>query len=189
MVYVIPRPGDGGWGSREANTRAARPSGQLLAAVGVGGTVTDFYVLLIPLYFVSKIILPLNKKIGVGCLFLTGLIIAEINIAILCGCIPVAFSLFKATYQWMETGLMSFKGLLSSTRSRSSGKPESSSDTDNGPPNLPAKIPRGILTGLRSFMQDGPRSQSSKAEQPGADDPVSSYVELESVDYETFGRL
>jgi hypothetical protein len=73
MVYIIPRPGDGGWGSMEANMRAAKPAGQLLAAVGVGGTLTDFYVLLVPLYFVSKISMPLDKKIGVGCIFLTGL--------------------------------------------------------------------------------------------------------------------
>ena len=68
-------------------------------------------------------------------------------------------------------------------------KPASLSDTDNTPPSLPAKIPRGIITGLRSFMQNGPNSESSKAEKPGADGPVSSYVELQSVDYETFGRV
>lgn len=38
-------------------------------------------------------------------------------------------------------------------------------------------------------MQNGPNSESSKAEKPGADGPVSSYVELQSVDYETFGRV
>ena len=73
MIYIIPRPGDGGWGSMAANTRAAKPAGQLLATVGVGGTVTDFYVLLVPLYFVSEIFMPLSKKIGIGFLFLTGL--------------------------------------------------------------------------------------------------------------------
>lgn len=115
--------------------------------------------------------------------------ITEINIGILCGCIPVAFALFKATYQWIESSLLSFKTLFTSLRSKVSGKPASLSDTDNAPPSLPAKIPRGIITGLRSFMQNGPSSESSKAEKSRADGPVSSYVELQSVDYETFGRV
>ena len=73
MVYIIPRPGDGGWGSTAANSRAAKPAAELLAAVGVAGTVTDFYVLFLPLYFVSKVIMPLKQRIGVGCIFLAGL--------------------------------------------------------------------------------------------------------------------
>ncbi|KAI0886350.1 uncharacterized protein GGS22DRAFT_199626 [Annulohypoxylon maeteangense] len=241
MVSDIPRPGDGGWGSEKTNLRSAKPSGQLLAAAGVGGTVTDFYVFLLPIYFVSKISMRVNRKIGVGCLFLAGLIpcacstvgtvfrfqflsattgidgtwvgtqmqalaygqpvssykfavvanklgyrITEINTGIFCGCMPVAFCLFKSTYQWIESGLVSFKDLFNSLRSRSSMKAESSSNKSDAAPNLSEKIPRGIVTGLRSFMQNGLRS---KAEKTGADGTIPSYVDLHSIDYETFGRV
>lgn len=74
LVYMIPRPGDGGWASSKNNARMAEPSSQILATLGVGSTVTDFYVFLVPLYLCQKIHMPIRRKIGVSCVFLTGIL-------------------------------------------------------------------------------------------------------------------
>jgi hypothetical protein len=40
---------------------------------GIIGIVTDFYILFIPIWFVSGLRLPLGRKIGVSAIFLSGL--------------------------------------------------------------------------------------------------------------------
>jgi len=110
--------------------------------------------------------------------------ITEINVGILCGCIPVAFTLFRSTYEWIENSLSSFRSRFTpSARGKESRKPGFTYDTDTSPPSLPAKIPRGVITGLRSLMQNHSISPSTKIEQAEFDNSVSTYVELESVEF------
>lgn len=73
VALIHPRPGEGGWASPQvADERGSQLPGALLAQ-GIINAVTDFYVLAIPLSMVSQLQLPLLKKIGVSCIFLTGL--------------------------------------------------------------------------------------------------------------------
>ncbi|KAH7304033.1 hypothetical protein B0I35DRAFT_445744 [Stachybotrys elegans] len=81
IAYVHPRPGDGGWGSLKNNLRMMKPAPRLVATQGLGGTLTDFYVLLIPIYLVWGIQMPVRKKVGVCALFLTGLLSCACSIA------------------------------------------------------------------------------------------------------------
>ncbi|KAI1822657.1 hypothetical protein F4861DRAFT_375428 [Xylaria intraflava] len=74
LYYFVPRPGDGGWGSPKANARSLYPSGITTFIQGVGGIISDFYVLAIPVFMVLKLNLPIRRRIGVSCIFLTGLV-------------------------------------------------------------------------------------------------------------------
>ena len=44
----------------------------IIAVQGIVGIVTDFYILGIPMYFISGLSLPRGRKIGVLAIFLTG---------------------------------------------------------------------------------------------------------------------
>lgn len=74
FIYIIPRPGEGGWGSVRSNARANYHSRRLILAQGVIGVVTDFYILAIPLYMVPQLKLPFTKKLGIAGTFMTGLL-------------------------------------------------------------------------------------------------------------------
>ena len=45
------------------------------------------------------------------------------------------------------------------------------------------------MTGLRSFMRRNPDGQSKKTDKPDGTEAVPSYIELQSIDYERFGRV
>ncbi|KAI1091351.1 hypothetical protein F5B19DRAFT_281000 [Rostrohypoxylon terebratum] len=50
------------------------------AAMGVFSVVSDFYLLIIPVVFTMNLRLPLRRKVGVCCMFLTGLIACAFSI-------------------------------------------------------------------------------------------------------------
>lgn len=74
LILCVPRQGDGGWTSQASQTRCAWPDSQLSLAQGIFSTLSDFYVLAIPLHMVWGLNLPLRRKVGVSAIFLTGLL-------------------------------------------------------------------------------------------------------------------
>lgn len=93
-------------------------------------------------------------------------------------------------YYRVETSLVRLTRLLPSNHDRRSAEQQNvGKDTGSPPPDLPAEIPRGIMTGLRSFMRRNPDGQSKKTDKPDGTEAVPSYIELQSIDYERFGRV
>ncbi|KAI4859638.1 hypothetical protein F4820DRAFT_453692 [Hypoxylon rubiginosum] len=129
LIITIPRPGEGGWISQPVLERT--DAYELKGSIGHGiiGTITDFYILLIPLTMVYGLNMSTSKKVGISSIFLIGSLactfsimqiyyrdqgrksnpsdtnyfgaigealgIAELNVGIICGCIPVIFVLFR----------------------------------------------------------------------------------------------
>ena len=74
LGYMLPHRGDGGWGSAAELARMGNPSRVIDFTQGVFSVVSDFYVITIPIIIVLRLNMPKNRKIGVGCIFLVGLV-------------------------------------------------------------------------------------------------------------------
>jgi hypothetical protein len=101
---------------------------------------------------------------------------------------PVSFVLFKSLYHRVENSLIHFKELLTPVGYESKQQSSKHLSAEDSAPRLPANIPGGIITGLRSFVQKGSKPSTRPTENPKANESVSTYVELQSIDYERFGR-
>jgi hypothetical protein len=80
LAVGIPRPGEGGWGPVQTSYG---PFGlNVSAARGVFGVVSDFTILLIPITQIVPLSLPLQRKIILLCIFLTGLLYVLLSFAL-----------------------------------------------------------------------------------------------------------
>ncbi|KAI0173186.1 hypothetical protein GGR52DRAFT_542209 [Hypoxylon sp. FL1284] len=199
LVFCFPHPYDGDWtmpsNSEQCNTQYVK----LNAANGIISTVTDIYVLAIPVSMVVRLVkLSSQKKLEVASIFLTGLsavafaitkavyifidlyaspsddswygtwvwplTIAEVNVGIICSCMPVVFAFFKALFKRFALAWSSLKSSFwSSARDDVRSSTCASSDNIEIVPSasLP-RIPNGGLTGLASFFQKGFWSNSRR---------------------------
>ncbi|KAH7387002.1 hypothetical protein DE146DRAFT_666327 [Phaeosphaeria sp. MPI-PUGE-AT-0046c] len=189
IILFVPRPGgNSAWGVMSHRTTMIIMN--TAAAQGVFGCVQDLYILMIPIHLVSGLRLARRKKIGVIALFLTGalasvcsiinaslrfverskkvpdslwesipvytLSIIELNVGIICSCIPVIVVLFKDFAH--SSYITSFRRYL---RSRyASGHSDSESEVDEKAVQGLPEVPRGTLSGLKTFVRKFDRSQS-----------------------------
>jgi hypothetical protein len=115
--------------------------------------------------------------------------IVELNVAILCSCMPILFVVFKSAFTGdsLFTRLLYYTGRRSRSSTREEGKPSSSQS--KGQMNDPSRhrlpgVPRPVMTGMRSFIWKGSRSKRTQE-----DSEVSSYHELTSVNDEYHRQL
>lgn len=114
--------------------------------------------------------------------------VVEINIGILCACIPVAFVLIKRLYHSAGSSLTYIRHRLISDRSTTTVAPAGVTEEGNLPGRgLPSSIPRGVITGLQSFIRDV-HGEKLSDEESSSDFSKGSCVDLQSIDYERFGR-
>lgn len=71
ILYVPQHGGEMGWIAPKSDA-VMEALMAVPAAQGVIGIVTDFYILCIPIHLVIQLHLPLGRKIGVVCVFLSG---------------------------------------------------------------------------------------------------------------------
>jgi hypothetical protein len=71
-IQCVPRHGEAGWLSMAAQARCAQPKLDLSAAQGIFSSVSDMYVLFIPMHLVFNLRMPISRRIGVSAIFLTG---------------------------------------------------------------------------------------------------------------------
>ncbi|KAL4790495.1 hypothetical protein BDV19DRAFT_394064 [Aspergillus venezuelensis] len=64
-------------------------------AVAVTGPVTDVYIISLPLLAVAQLHLDMRTKARVAAVFLTGLFTVEVDIGIICCCLPLTPALFR----------------------------------------------------------------------------------------------
>ncbi|KAF2197035.1 hypothetical protein GQ43DRAFT_497190 [Delitschia confertaspora ATCC 74209] len=185
-VQCVPRRGEvGGWLSPTALARCSQPELDLSVAQGVFSAVSDLYVLSIPMHLVFALRLALLRKIGVSALFFTGFIILELNVGIICSCMPVVFILFKRVK--LRSSYIAF---LSYFRTRNRSGRTAGSDNDPrvvpvGEDRLPA-VPKPTLTGLRSFIKRVQRSQPGRTTRPTE---MSTYSEINSMNDDYHAQL
>ncbi|KAK8118013.1 uncharacterized protein PG998_006294 [Apiospora kogelbergensis] len=229
----------------QETSRCNHPQLNLSAVQGVFSTLSDIYVLAVPVIFISGLKMSMGRKVSVCGVFLVGVVesisrltlvpwlkrhwlfighisfpisatkllrlfvvfgmeyftwlsitsAAELNTGVICACVPVAFVLFKSAIQRPWDSLRSYMhGLWS--RSRSGRRQGDSSPgrqhqqqllSDTSQFGLP-KIPRGVITGLRTFVQGGSgrgRGRSTHDGLPGD----SAYVQTEMTMYSTYEEI
>lgn len=147
LVVMCPRAGEGGWLGRQTLVRVARYTRPTSLAQGIIGTVTDLYILTIPLGMIYNLHLSTSRKVGIASIFLMGsaacafsimgiyfrvratqrnpndpiwfatytfaLAVAELNIGLVCNCIPVIFVLFKYPAEKLKAAWGSVKSYSS----------------------------------------------------------------------------
>ncbi|RWA06921.1 hypothetical protein EKO27_g8182 [Xylaria grammica] len=187
LYYLLPHIGDGGWGSPANTRREGDPSRIIDFTQGVFSAVSDYYVLAIPISVVAQLQSPLKRKIGVS--YLAGPLrqaVAELNVGILCACIPVFFVLFKGVVKRTESSFLYLRGHLSPHGSR---KGHNVDAAQNPQPKIMGLVPGGTLTGLRSIFRKAGRTQNQGTEKALTDASGPEFLELQSIDYDYHAQL
>ncbi|KAG8169667.1 hypothetical protein KVR01_000412 [Diaporthe batatas] len=81
MVLSIPSPSEKGWMDPVYVQRTAAGTIPHSVGLGVVGTVTDFYILVIPLTAISGLKMTVARKIGISALFATGILACSFSAA------------------------------------------------------------------------------------------------------------
>ncbi|RYC59115.1 hypothetical protein CHU98_g7089 [Xylaria longipes] len=166
----------------QARSNCNRPQLDLSAAQGIFSTVSDAYILVIPTILVSGLRLPLRRRIGICAIFLIGAIAVEINTGLICSCIPVSFVAFK---RLKSVPWASIKDYLNLRHFKHTGEASTNAADVSKPAHkekLP-QIPRGIITGLKTFIQGGQDGSPTELNE------FSSYAELRSIDEDYHKQL
>ncbi|CAH0033774.1 unnamed protein product [Clonostachys rhizophaga] len=94
-----------------------------------------------------------------------GTSVAEINIGIICSCMPVIIILFKGFNSWSTQFLSRIRSSISTSRKFSDRSKDSDIEMlryegleENGLP----EVPRGTMTGMRTFMSNFNRTRPAK---------------------------
>lgn len=115
--------------------------------------------------------------------------VTELNIGILCACVPVFFVVLRTWFQKTESGFVYLRQRLTS---RSSGKEDDAhaNSDDYGSQNqsgVKLEIPSGTLSGLKSIFRKVGRTQNRTS--GGTDILMVSQFELHSIDDEYHAHI
>ncbi|KAK7985797.1 hypothetical protein PG996_004962 [Apiospora saccharicola] len=199
LAYMLPRPGDGGWGSLANTQRVGIPSRVIDLTQGFFSAFSDFYVLIIPIVVVSGLQLPLTKKIGLTGVFLTGLIS--------CGCsitgivfrydalyfdvednrwLSIKFEALWPIFRKAESVFVHLKGRLCLRPNKERAATEVKATS---PPEISPQVPSGTLSGLKSFFRRVGHTQRRVTEKSAPDTLMSEDLELQSIDYDYHAQM
>ncbi|KAI1451702.1 hypothetical protein F4805DRAFT_463506 [Annulohypoxylon moriforme] len=153
--------------------------GHMSNAYGIFSSISDFYILFIPMYMIQHLKLPTHHKYSIAGVFLTGLcacvvsiagtiyrfefyrsedktwmtvpvyatVILELNIGIVCSCMPIVFVLFKRGTRKVRNHCSGgFRTLAAKGRGKFDGKNHVLEDI-----NFPNK-PRAAIIGVRTVV-------------------------------------
>ncbi|KAI0117411.1 hypothetical protein F4814DRAFT_416204 [Daldinia grandis] len=217
LVVGVPKAGSEGW--QEAQARYGPFGLNVSVVRGVFGIISDFAILFIPLAQVMKLYLPLRKRIILAGIFLTGLLACVCSIVTCAfrfmeryeldytwaNTMPSTFATIELTVGHICCSLptlpplISFlsnnKILLSIVRYFRSGNSGRSSNENPAPLTLDPsenqlpKIPKGRLTGLRSFIQKARLTNLSKKTSTNWSHEQSNYNDIESIDLDYHAQL
>ncbi|KAF2972873.1 hypothetical protein GQX73_g783 [Xylaria multiplex] len=170
IYYNVPHIDDMGWIDPVFVARLESADLTMAVIFGVLGTVTDLYVIAIPLASVSGLNLSTARKIGLAGLFATGFLVCGFSLALLITRVEFYRRVNNsADFLWisMQTFSLSVSEInlgivkLSSVRSPLGGKAETSETSSVvpfSPRGLPA-VPGGTMWTLRSLFRTSYGSQ------------------------------
>ncbi|KAI7778755.1 hypothetical protein LA080_001822 [Diaporthe eres] len=194
IVITVPHAGEEGWISRELALRMGQSTPKIVLGLGVLGTFTDFYIIAIPLMALLTLHMSLARKIGVLALFATGFLVGEINVGIVCACVPVAFPIFKSMSSESSSKWNSWRQYLLKSKPTANSSQELTGATGNTLPaqrQLP-RVPKGNLNTLLSFVKgarhttqnslQGQKSQQIITIARANDIEMTPYSELRTID-------
>lgn len=220
LVFCLPRPSDGGWVTMASLNRCDSHQQSLNFAQGVVSTVTDFYVLVIPLVMVAPLHMSLARKMSVLGVFLTGLMacgfslagtiyrakamnsvpsdaswygltvqalgVAELNLGLVCGCLPLIVPLFKNIAETSGTAWKSFSGIFSrgSNSKQPSGSDQHSTYGKDALGVLPSPVrhPKTTYAAQQPPAGHGPPGITSNTN-------IDTYYELGSVNFDYHAHI
>ncbi|KAK4206889.1 hypothetical protein QBC37DRAFT_406721 [Rhypophila decipiens] len=108
----------------------------------------DFYIVAIPIWLVWGMTMSPRRRAGVMGVFLTGLASLELCISIICSCMPVIVVVLKRFVAQLKSTLNSVKNYTSKS------SPRTTNDQSLPPHHLPDNVPKGNMTGLRTFIRN-----------------------------------
>ncbi|KAK8053217.1 hypothetical protein PG996_012518 [Apiospora saccharicola] len=211
LASCLPRPGEDGWSSINParGNRCWEEDSRFAEVQGIFGALTDLYVWIVPMTMVAKVRLSRKRKLGVYGVFLTGFLAcvvsiinaafrfemfqssdalwnegdsaAELNIGIICACMPVVFTLFRGLARRLLDWI---------TKLRASGKPQHKegsemppfAEVEAGNGRLPP-IPQGTLSGLKRFVRRTHRSRATDTSNTALTTTAQGDFSLVSADY------
>ncbi|KAI1263264.1 hypothetical protein F5Y18DRAFT_133894 [Xylariaceae sp. FL1019] len=198
LLFCLPRKGDGGWTAAKYSEHCSQPYLRLSASQGIVNAIADFYLLAIPVTTVMGINVSMKRRLAIVGVFLAGLLVtlltvvgsyyrfestltydstwvntwiaplsvAEMNVGVICACLPMAFTFFKGLPEKTETAWAQMRNYLGSS---------SEHHVEIGSIHVEAQT-------KESISRERGRSQWSKTP---TERRRSSYVELESIDYDS----
>ncbi|CAD6591540.1 MAG: hypothetical protein ASARMPREDX12_005214 [Alectoria sarmentosa] len=127
LAFTIPHPGQ----TLQQSVQSSRQAHELAVALprACVNFVLDVYILILPIAGISRLQLPIKKKLGVIAIFLTGLILIEMCVGVIASCMPSMSNLIHHLPKWtpLNSRLNSFFSdkLFSSTREKASSSQRS----------------------------------------------------------------
>ncbi|KAL8913539.1 MAG: hypothetical protein Q9172_007261 [Xanthocarpia lactea] len=150
------------WLERSMTPKCRNGAQDYGVAHGAINVLSDFYILIIPIPAVLSLKMPMEKKIGVIAIFMTGFFIVEMNVGLMVACMPSVATVFK--HHGGSVG--SFFGFLNarirsagtsrralSEKSKSNGYSADSSGDERRPNNRPRRSETYVE------LRDGPGAQ------------------------------
>ncbi|KAI0599682.1 hypothetical protein F4775DRAFT_549401 [Biscogniauxia sp. FL1348] len=107
--------------------------------------------------------------------------IVELNLGIICCCLPICFVLFKQLAERSRSTCVFIRGYINSYRKNNTPQTTSPRAGTGLPSNLP-NFPKPTITRLRSMLRKTHRTQTSNTQT--TDTIATTYLELQSIDLE-----
>ncbi|KAK5631975.1 hypothetical protein RRF57_007689 [Xylaria bambusicola] len=115
--------------------------------------------------------------------------VAELNLGIICACLPILITLFK---RFSETLSAAWKSISTRISSSAGNRGLASAEIANTSPHVTGKVPRGTIEGLSSFIRSFRVPNTQPSEKSFNVDSITdnnTYVELHSLDYEYHAHI
>ncbi|KAK7952791.1 uncharacterized protein PG986_008519 [Apiospora aurea] len=165
-----------GWLDMGMAKRCGLIAPNLLTAAAYVSVFTDLYILVIPLHQIPQLRLSTRRKFGVSFIFLTGLLMAEINVGLVALSMPVVLAQFvgrltdigKSLRSWIRSRRTPPHSAVDDSESSSDLAPEAmaraaadQSQIRSPGPQLSWQIPNATMSGMRKFIRNLQRSRAA----------------------------
>ncbi|KAK7908815.1 NAD(P)-binding protein [Apiospora marii] len=171
IVACAPWPSEhDGWLDGRMAQRCNDIAVPLLTAAAYFSVLTDFYILAIPLHQVPQLRLSRKRKVGISFIFLTGLLMAEINVGLVALSMPVVLAQFvgrltdigRSLSSWIRARRTPPHSVVGSESASDLAPAEAGADhAAQRPPGggqqqqlPPRPIPNPTLSGMRKFIRN-----------------------------------
>ncbi|KAK7926868.1 CFEM domain-containing protein [Apiospora marii] len=167
ITYLITAtPGKGGFLDPGYRAQMSKIPNTLITVAAYVSVLTDIYTMIIPMHQIPKLGLSYKRKWGISFIFLTGAVVCENNLGLVCVSMPVVLALFVGRLTAFGQSLGSWVNLRKAQRhgAGDSASNLSPSDGNESAPESAPELPEGRnldprLGGMRKFIRNLNRSR------------------------------